>query len=131
MENNSNVRKLLLIGSEPLSIKEHFSGFTDIKELKRRLRTNNHIEIFDDNFSRYSQRFRQLFGMNSDKAIELFYQTVSMKSVSSLTSFVREQMLEPTNIQEQIEELKKRFDNLHQAHAAVMEARKQRDILNP
>ena len=54
-----------------------------------------------------------------------------MKSVSSLTSFVREQMLEPTNIQEQIEELKKRFDNLHQAHAAVMEARKQRDILNP
>ena len=131
IENNSNVRKLLLIGSEPLSIKEHFSGFTDIKELKRRLRTNNHIEIFDDNFSRYSQRFRQLFGMNSDKAIELFYQTVSMKSVSSLTSFVREQMLEPTNIQEQIEELKKRFDNLHQAHAAVMEARKQRDILNP
>lgn len=131
IENNSNVRKLLLIGSEPLSIKEHFSGFTDIKELKRRLRTNNHIEIFDDNFSRYSQRSRQLFGMNSDKAIELFYQTVSMKSVSSLTSFVREQMLEPTNIQEQIEELKKRFDNLHQAHAAVMEARKQRDILNP
>lgn len=27
IENNSNVRKLLLIGSEPLSIKEHFSGF--------------------------------------------------------------------------------------------------------
>lgn len=131
IENGSNVRKLLLIGSEPLTIKEHFSGFADIKELKKRLRTNNCIEIFDDNFTRYSQRFRQLFGMNSDKAIELFYQTVSMKSVSSLTNFVREQMLEPTNIQEQIDELKKRFDNLHQAHAAVMEARKQRDILNP
>lgn len=131
IENGSNVRKLLLIGSEPLTIREHFSGFTDVKELKKRLRANPHIELFDDNFSRYSQRFRQLFGMNSEKAIELFYQTVSMKSVSSLTNFVREQMLERTNIQEQIEELKKRFDNLHQAHAAVMEARRQRDILTP
>ena len=128
---NGGVRKLLLIGNEPLTIKEHLSGFTDVKELKKRLRANKSIEIFDDNFARYSQRFRQLFGMNSDKAIELFYQTVSMKSVSSLTNFVREQMLERTNIQEQIEELKKRFDNLHQAHAAVMEARKQRDILSP
>lgn len=131
IENGSCVRKLLLIGSQPLSIREHFSGFTDVKELKKRLRSNPHIEIFDDNFSRYSQRFRQLFGMNSEKAIELFYQTVSMKSVSSLTGFVRDQMLERTNIQEQIEELKKRFDNLHQAHAAVMEARRQRDILTP
>lgn len=131
IENGSNVRKLLVIGSEPLSIQEHFSGFADVKELKKRLRTNSHIEIFDDNFARYSQRFRQLFTMNSDKAIELFYQTVSMKSVSSLTGFVREQMLERTNIQEQIEGLKKRFDDLHQAHAAVMETRKQRDILAP
>ena len=131
IENGSNVRKLLLIGSEPLSIKEHFSGFTEVKELKKRLRANSSIEIFDDNFARYSQRFRQLFNMNSDKAIELFYQTVSMKSVSSLTGFVREQMLERTNIQEQIEGLKKRFDDLHQAHVAVMEARKQRDILAP
>lgn len=131
IENGSNVRKLLLISNKPLSIREHFSGFSDIKELKKRLRANSHIELFDDNFARYSQRFRQLFGMNSEKAIELFYQTVSMKSVSSLTGFVREQMLERTNIQEQIEELKKRFDNLHQAHAAVMEARHQRDILTP
>lgn len=131
IENGSNVRKLLLIGDEPLSIRQHFSGFSDIKELKKKLRANSHIELFDDNFARYSQRFRQLFGMNSEKAIELFYQTVSMKSVSSLTGFVREQMLERTNIQEQIEELKKRFDNLHQAHAAVMEARRQRDILTP
>lgn len=131
IENGTNVRKLLLIGSEPMTIQGHFSNFTDIKELKKRLRADATIELFDENFARYSQRFRQLFGMNSDKAIELFYQTVSMKSVSSLNNFVREQMLESTNVQEQIEELKRRFDNLHQAHAAVMEARKQRDLLEP
>lgn len=128
---NDSVRKLLLISNKPLSIKEYFSRITDVKELKKRLRSYPFIELFDDNFSRYSQRFRQLFGMNSDKAIELFYQTVSMKSVSSLTSFVREQMLERTNISEQIEELKKRFEDLNKAYAAVTESRKQRDILAP
>ncbi len=88
-------------------------------------------ETFDDNFSKYSQRFRQLFGMQTDKAIDLFYQTVSMKSVSSLTVFVREQMLERTEIKAQIEDLKKRFDDLNKAYAAVQLARKQKDTLEP
>lgn len=128
---NGSLHKQLFIASQPLTIQEHFSSFTDIKALKKRFRTLDYIELFDDNFSRYSQRFRQLFGMNSEKAIELFYQTVSMKSVSSLTDFVRNQMLETSQIQEQIEELKRRFDDLHQAHAAVVDARRQRDLLKP
>ncbi len=69
--------------------------------------------------------------MNSDKAIDLFYQTVSMKSVSSLTDFVREQMLERTDVREQIATLLKRFDDLNKAHAAVVHAREQHAILKP
>lgn len=69
--------------------------------------------------------------MNSDKAIDLFYQTVSMKSVSSLTDFVREQMLEKTDVKEQIEALLKRFDDLNKAHAAVVHTREQYQILKP
>lgn len=128
---NDSIRKLLLISSQPLSIKEYFTNISDVKELKKRLRTHAFIETFDENFAQYSQRFRQLFGMTSDKAIDLFYQTVSMKSVTSLTTFVREQMLERTDIQSQIEELKKRFDDLNKTHAAVLESRKQRDVLHP
>lgn len=69
--------------------------------------------------------------MQTDKAIDLFYQTVSMKSVSSLTLFVREQMLERTEIKSQIEDLKKRFDDLNKAYAAVQLARKQKETLEP
>src|SRR5260370_6400153 len=69
--------------------------------------------------------------MNSEKAIDLFYQTVSMKSVSSLTDFVREQMLEKTDVKEQIATLLKRFDDLNKAHAAVVHAREQYSILKP
>lgn len=129
---NEKPQKILIISKNlPLTIKEHFTNIEDARELRKRLKEISSIELFDDNFSKYSQRFRHLFGMNSDKAIDLFYQTVSMKSVSSLTAFVREQMLERTEIKSQIEDLKKRFDDLNKAYAAVQETRKQRDILIP
>jgi len=129
---NDKPQKLLIIREKlPLSIKDNFSNFEDARELRKRMKDLPNTEVFDDNFSKYSQRFRQLFGMQTDKAIDLFYQTVSMKSVSSLTLFVREQMLERTEIKAQIEDLKKRFDDLNKAFAAVQDARKQKDTLEP
>jgi len=125
------VEKLLLISTAPLYITAHFSGFSDINELRKRLRNIESIQLFNDNFSQYSEQFRRLFGMNSDKAIDLFYQTVFMKSVNSLTDFVREQMLERTDVREQTAALLKRFDDLNKAHAAVVHAREQYQILKP
>jgi uncharacterized protein YPO0396 len=129
---NDKPQKLLIIREKlPLSIKENFSNIEDARELRKRMKDLSNTEVFDDSFSKYSQRFRQLFGMQTDKAIDLFYQTVSMKSVSSLTLFVREQMLERTEIKTQIEDLKKRFDDLNKAFAAVQNARKQKETLEP
>src|SRR5690606_5841841 len=126
------VEKMLLLSvNKPLSITGHFSSFSDITELRKQLKADAAVEIFDDNFSKYSERFRRLFGMNSDKAIDLFYQTVSMKAVSSLTDFVRDHMLEKTDVKARIDELKKRFDDLNKAHQAVVTAREQIDILRP
>ena len=125
------VEKLLIIATRPLNIKEHFANFTDINDLRKKLRNIDGVQLFYENFSQYSEHFRRLFGMNSDKAIDLFYQTVSMKSVSSLTDFVREQMLERTDVKEQILALLKRFDDLNKAHAAVVHTREQHLILKP
>ncbi|GAA4334842.1 ATP-binding protein [Flaviaesturariibacter amylovorans] len=125
------VEKLLIISSIPLTIANDFSGFTDINELRKKLRHKEGVILVTDNFSQYSEQFRRLFGMNSDKAIDLFYQTVSMKSVSSLTDFVREQMLEKTDVKDQIGALLKRFDDLNKSHAAVVHAREQFQILKP
>ncbi|MHA4812627.1 ATP-binding protein [Flavitalea flava] len=128
---DGKVEKLLIISPAPLTITQHFSGFTDINDLRKRLRQTEGLQLFSDNFSQYSEQFRRLFGMNSDKAIDLFYQTVSMKSVSSLTDFVREQMLERTDVKEQITSLLKRFDDLNKAHGAVVNAREQFQLLKP
>jgi len=128
---NEKVHKLLIISTKALRIKETFENIDDIKILKQRVKSLSNIEYSGDNFSDYSQKFRREFGMNSEKAIDLFYQTVSMKSVSSLTSFVREQMLEQTDVKTQIDDLKKRFDDLNRAYDAVKEVRRQRDTLHP
>lgn len=128
---DGKVEKLLIAGSLPLTIKEHFSGFAEVAELKKRLKNLQGVSLFEDNFSKYSEHFRRQFGMTSDKAIDLFYQTVSMKSVSSLTDFVREQMLEKTDVKEQIGILLKRFEELKKAHDAVVHAREQYNHLKP
>jgi len=128
---NDKVQKLFIVSVESLTIKEHFSGIEDGRSLKQKIKSLASIKYVGDVFSEYSQKFRHLLGMNSDKAIDLFYQTVSMKEVKNLTSFVREQMLEQTDVKEKIEELKKSFEDLNRAYNAVLEARKQRDALFP
>jgi uncharacterized protein YPO0396 len=100
---DGKVEKLLIGSNLPLQIKQHLSGFSEISELRKRLRNLQGVSLFDDNFSKYSEHFRHKFGMTSDKAIDLFYQTVSMKSVSSLTVFVREQMLEKLMLKNKLE----------------------------
>jgi uncharacterized protein YPO0396 len=80
---NDKVQKWLIISTDALTIKGAFENIEDGKTLKQRIRKWPNIEYAGDNFHEYSQKFRHLFGMNSEKAIDLFYQTVSMKSVNS------------------------------------------------
>lgn len=128
---DTKVEKMLLISTKPLHVQEHFSNFGDIGELKKKLKQMEGVQSYNDSFTQYSDAFRRFLGMNSDKAIDLFYQTVSMKAVSSLTNFVREQMLERTDVKEQITALLKRFDDLNKSHDAVKHAREQYEILKP
>lgn len=128
---NDQVRKFFVLAQKSLRIKGDFSDFgTNINNLKKRLRNTDRVEIFDS-FTDYSIRFRQSFGIKQPEALELFYQTISMKSVGNLTDFVRERMLGRTNIQENIDELVRRYHELTEAHRAVQIAREQYEILQP
>lgn len=63
--------------------------------------------------------------------MDLFHQTVSMKSVGNLTEFVREHMLEPFPVEARIEALISHFDDLNRAHEAVLKAQAQIEALRP
>jgi uncharacterized protein YPO0396 len=115
----------------PLSIATDFLGFGgDIIRLRKRLKAASGIEVRDV-FPDYGKDFRRLLGIESEQAMELFHQTVSMKSVGNLTDFVREHMLEPFNAAKATKDIVAHFDHLTSAHEAVLRARAQIESLTP
>lgn len=128
---NNRAEKFFVIADVELSLLQHFSNFgADIAALKRNLKKEAHVEVYES-FKDYSHTFRHKFGIKSENALELFYQTVSMKSIGNLTEFVQNQMLEKPDVKDKIEELIRNFDNLSQAHESVQKAKKQLLQLEP
>ncbi len=120
-----------LVADRALTVSEHFAGFgTDIADLKKRLRALPGVELYDT-FPPYGAAFRRRFGLDNDQALELFNQTVSMKSVGNLTEFVRNHMLEAFAVEPRIDGLIAHFDDLNRAHAAVLKAKAQIHALEP
>jgi uncharacterized protein YPO0396 len=130
-EGQRKPERFFVFAQIPLSIRQDFSDFgSDILDLRKRLRKQQGVEVID-RFKEYAGRFRRLFGIQQEKALDLFYQTVSMKSVGNLTDFVRNHMLERSEVEERIDKLRRDFDNLNSAHEAVLKAKDQITRLKP
>ena len=115
----------------PLSIEGDFLEFGgDMTRLRRRLKATDGVRLHDG-FPEYGKDFRRRLGIESEQAMELFHQTVSMKSVGNLTEFVREHMLEPFNAAQATRDIVAHFDHLTSAHEAVLRAHAQLDALTP
>lgn len=118
------------VADKTLSLTADFSDFgTAVPALRARLRKSD-VTLFDS-FPPYSAHFRRRFGNMGEQALDLFHQTVSMKSVGNLTDFVRHHMLEPFDVAPRIAGLLAHFDDLSRAHAAVLKAKEQVDLLTP
>ncbi|MEP6964354.1 MAG: ATP-binding protein, partial [Polaromonas sp.] len=118
------------VAEKPLSIGADFANFgTDVAQLRKRLRKDK-VELFDS-FPPYGAYFRRRFGIEGEQALELFHQTVSMKSVGNLTDFVRHHMLEPFDVAPRVKALIEHFDDLNRAHEAVLKAKNQVELLTP
>jgi uncharacterized protein YPO0396 len=122
--------RLFVASERELTTAQDFSHFgSDIAQLRKRLRGSG-VELFDT-FPPYGAWFRRRFGIDNEQALELFHQTVSMKSVGNLTDFVRAHMLEPFDVASRIKALIDHFDDLHRAHEAVLKAKRQIELLTP
>jgi uncharacterized protein YPO0396 len=118
------------VGAErDLTISGDFADFgSDFAVLRKRLR--GRAQVFDS-FPPYGAWFRRRFGIDNEQALELFHQTVSMKSVGNLTDFVRNHMLEPFDVEPRISALIEHFSDLDHAHMAVLKAKRQVELLAP
>jgi uncharacterized protein YPO0396 len=130
-DERSTPERFYVVATKPLSIATDFSNFGGaIPSLKKRLRQQSDL-FLSDSFSQYGQEFRRRMGIASEQVLDLFYQTVSMKSVANITDFVREHMLEAPNISERIEDMCRNFTNLNAAHESVKKAKDQIERLTP
>jgi uncharacterized protein YPO0396 len=122
--------RFFVTAQKALSIATDFADFgTDLRDLRKRLRASG-AEIFDE-FPKYAVSLKRLLGVRSDQALELFHQTVSMKSVGNLNDFVRDHMLEPSDSGDRVRDMISHFDDLTKAHDAVKRAREQLESLKP
>lgn len=130
---NEKAEKFFVVSQQDLNILEHFSireDERDIFPLKKRIKALENTDVFE-NFRDYSSKFRSFFGIKSEKVLELFHQTVSMKSVGKLTEFMRTHMLEKPDVKSQIGEIKRNFENLTKTYEAVQKAKRQLEQLEP
>lgn len=118
------------VARETLSIEKDFSNFgTSIADLRRKLKQKN-VEVFDT-FPPYGATFRRYLGIPGEQALDLFHQTISLKTVGDLTDFIREFMLEEFEVDSRIESLIAHYENLDRAYKAVLKAKNQVAELRP
>ncbi|HWF81392.1 MAG TPA: ATP-binding protein [Streptosporangiaceae bacterium] len=123
--------RFYVTADRPLSVTGDFKDFgSDISSLRKRLRAAPGV-LVHDTFPDYGTDFRRRLGIESEQAMELFHQTVSMKSVGNLTDFVRDHMLEPFDSARAVADIIAHFEDLTKAHEAVRRAEAQLAALIP
>jgi Uncharacterized protein conserved in bacteria len=133
----SEMKRSFVISHKELSIENDFSPFDANGLWKKRLKqkypkhgTKELIEFFDSP-GKYAESMRRFLGMRSEKASILFSQTVGLKVLGNLDEFIRKNMLEETNIEEEFSSLKEGFQSLVKAHNQILKAEAQLDLLKP
>lgn len=129
---NGGLQKVFIIAPYPLNVNDHFGkDHFDLKgDWKRKLKNQfNKTELYNS-FKEYAARFSELFGLK-DKALSLFSQTVGIKVLGDLTNFIRQEMLEESDAQEQFKELYEHYSDLLISHKAIQKDEKQLELLTP
>jgi uncharacterized protein YPO0396 len=134
---NNELKRQFGIAHVKLEIEKDFSQFDAKGMWKRRLDT-----IYNSNTSKkkiefiegttgYAERMSQLFGMRSAKALSLFNQVVGVKVLEDLDDFIRTNMLEEEDAEDQFIQLKESFLTLMDAKTNIEKAKEQIKQLIP
>jgi uncharacterized protein YPO0396 len=129
---NGAIKKAFIVSPYPLTVTEHFGqGRFDLKgEWRKKLVKQFPKTDIYDSFKEYAAKFSDLFGLR-DKALSLFNQTVGIKVLGDLTQFIRQEMLEETDAEEQFKSLYDHYSDLLISHKAIQKDEKQLELLEP
>ncbi|MCP4219554.1 MAG: AAA family ATPase, partial [bacterium] len=134
---NGELKKVYGICRANLTIESDFRPFDPRGEwkkiLKRRFPRQGMKDVieFFDSAKKYGERLVKYFGMRSEKAMSLFNQTVGIKVLGNLDEFIRLNMLEPQEAEEEFLNLKENYQTLLEAHMQIEKADEQARQLRP
>ena len=132
----SDMRRVFAIAHKPLHIEDDFRPFDLNGGWRRRIDqqynkgSRKQVEWFDA-ASRYAQRMVEVLGMQSMQALSLFNQTMGIKVLGELNEFIRTNMLEPRNMEQEFQELKKHLSTLLDAQRNIEKSEEQVKLLQP
>ena len=134
---NRELNRQFGIAHIPLEIDKDFKDFDAKGMWKRRLSkkynagSNKKKIEFKDGPTDYGERISKLFGMRSIKALSLFNQIVGVKVLEDLDEFIRTNMLEEQDAEDQFIQLKNSFHTLMNAKGDIEKAKEQIKQLTP
>ncbi|WP_452223666.1 ATP-binding protein [Lacinutrix chionoecetis] len=122
---------------QPLEIEKDFAMFDGGGVWKKLLETKYNqnstrrkLEFFDGP-TKYAERITKLFGMRSVKALNLFNQLVGIKVLGDLDAFIRNEMLESKDAEDEYKTLDESFATLMSAKRNIEKAQEQIEQLEP
>jgi uncharacterized protein YPO0396 len=124
------LKRVFIFSPHSLTIQEHLSPIDAQGEWKRRLKNIEKTELFDS-FTHYCQKFSKTFGFKSEKALNLFAHTVGIKVLGNFNQFIRTNMLEESNVEEEFKQLREHYNNLLSVHNTIEKAKEQLLLLEP
>ncbi|TID63549.1 ATP-binding protein [Acinetobacter junii] len=134
--NNGELKRTFGLAHTDLTISEDFNNFDAKGSWKKRLEKqysdqNKRVIEFFDGPSSYAERFADLFGMRSTTALSLFNQVVGVKVLDDLDEFIRNNMLENLDAENEYLQLKASFVTLMEAKINIEKAKEQINQLLP
>ncbi|KAA6328370.1 Chromosome partition protein Smc [termite gut metagenome] len=134
---NGELKRSFGLSHETLDIQKDFSNFdskgTWKKLLDKKYNTNTakkRIEFFNG-IAEYGERIYNLFGMRSEKGLTLFNQIVGVKVLDDLDEFIRTNMLEERDAENEYVQLNDSFSTLMEAKTNIEKVKEQIAQLEP
>jgi uncharacterized protein YPO0396 len=125
-----DARKLYVVLQREFDVRElEFFPASDFET--RRFKFDLPDAFVRDEFSAYQERFRYLLGIENERALRLLHKTQSAKNLGDLNTFLRDFMLDAPETFELADRLVSQFQELNEAHRAVVDARRQIETLQP
>lgn len=129
---NGGLQKVFVLAPYQLNVNDHFGKdhFDMRGDWKKKLKNQFPKTELYNSFKEYAARFSETFGLK-DKALSLFSQTVGIKVLGDLTNFIRQEMLEESDAEEQFKNLYEHYSDLLVSHKAIQKDEKQLELLTP